>query len=320
MSWHRVLLLALICGAAAPPGAAASSLRSDVLYVLPGQSGQVGFIDLQTLRASPQYTLLRQRFLPARFAHFERFVRSAGVNLDADLEWVAWALIPPSPENPGELFLGLAQGQFAPETVEDYFRQQKLPIDDHHGQTLYPFGRGGEHALYFTFLDSSTAAFGTRPSLELLLATRLGEQENLLHNESLFGRISEVNGRQPIWVVLDDHYTRLAVRQLLPEAARFEQFAQAAQNFRGSSLQLEMGREWTLSFQAWCAEPADAQVISLLLQTGLAAQSWQVRENNPALSAVLSRARVDTVGDRLELQADVEEKDLQVLLERKPLP
>lgn len=320
MTWSRVLLLVLFCGAAAPPGAAANSLRSDVLYALPGRSGQVGFIDLQTLRASPHYDLVKQRFLPPRFAHFERFIRSVGVNLDTDLEWVAWALLPPSPDNPGELFLGLAQGQFAPEAVEDYFRQQKLPTDDDHGQTLFPFGRGGEHSLYFTFLDSSTAAFGTRPSLELLLATRLGEQESLLHNDSLLARISEVNGRQPIWVVLDDHYTRLAVRQLLPEVAQFEQFTQAAQNFRGAALQLEMGREWTLSFQAWCAEPADAQVISLLLQTGLAAQSWQVRENNPALSAVLSRAKVSSVGDRLELEAEVEEKDLQALLERKALP
>jgi hypothetical protein len=304
----------------APPHAVASSLRSDVLYVLPGRSGQVGFIDLRTLRASPHYDLVKQRFLPPRFAHFERFIRSVGVDADTDLEWVAWALLPPSPDNPGELFLGLAEGQFAPEAVESYFRQQKLPIDDAHGQALFPFGRGGEHSLYFMFLDSSTAAFGTRKGLELLLATRLGEQESLLRNESLFGRISEVNGRQPIWVVLDDHYTRLAVRQLLPEVARFEQFTQAAQNFRGASLQLEMGRDWTLSFQLWCAEPADAQVMSLLLQTGLAVQSWQVREKNAALGSVLSRAKVSSVGDRLELEAEVEERDLQALLERKRLP
>src|SRR3990172_4423896 len=75
MTWHRVLLLALFCGAAAPLGAAANSLRSDVLYALPGRSGQVGFIDLQNLRGSPHYDLVKQRFLPPRFAHFERFIQ-----------------------------------------------------------------------------------------------------------------------------------------------------------------------------------------------------------------------------------------------------
>ncbi|MFQ5778454.1 MAG: hypothetical protein ACE5IP_10660, partial [Terriglobia bacterium] len=183
--------------------AAAESLRNDVLFLLPRESGEVGFIDLGELRSSPHYLLIKRRMLPRRFAQFERFVRSTGVNVDKDVDWLAWVLVPPGPERPGELFLGVAQGQFSPESVEEFFERQKLPIDAYRGQTLFPFGSGvGAREFLFTFLDSSTAAFGTRSSLELLLETRFGGNENLLSNEILFDHLNEVNGKAPVWVVL----------------------------------------------------------------------------------------------------------------------
>ncbi|MFQ5662207.1 MAG: hypothetical protein ACE5HL_00040 [Terriglobia bacterium] len=314
---HQVLL-AFLGAALLALSAAAASLRSDVLFLLPKESGEVAFIDLQALRRSPHYEVIKRRMLPQRFAQFERFVRSTGVDVDKDLEWLAWVLVPPGPDNPEELFLGLAQGQFRPEAVEKFFLQQKLPLDAYRGQTLFPFGSGrGARDFFFTFLDSSTGAFGTRRSIELLLETRFGAHENLLYNETLFARLNEVNGRAPVWAVFDTYYTRLAVRQLVPEAAKFEQFSRLAERFRSSLLRLSLDREMTLSFQAWCAQPLDAQVLSLLLQTGLVAQSWVVQKSNPALSSVLSNAEVNSAGERLEVRVAIDEKDLRALLEQQ---
>lgn len=309
----------LLLGALVLPSAAGgASLRDDILYLLPRESAHVAFIDLKALRATPHYSLLKQRLLPERFGHFERFVRSTGLDIDKDLEWLAWVLVPEGPDNSRELFLGLAQGQFHPEVIERFFLEQSLPLDAYRGQTLFPFG-SSRQGLLFTFLDSSTAIFGTRAALERLLETRFGAHENLLHNETLLQRLKEANGNVPVWVVLDDHYTQLAVRQLLPEAAKFPEFARIADRFRASLFQLELGRELTLRFQAWCQEPADAQVFSLLLQTGLWAKGWQAQEANPALSSVLEGAEVKTAGDRLDLQVAIEEKDLRALLQRNLL-
>lgn len=314
----RFALIAL--GAAlllAAPPASAGSLRTDVLFLLPEECGEVAFLDVQELRASPHYAQLKRRFLPTRFLHFDRFLRSTGVDSDRNMEWLAWALVPAGPEQPEELFVGFAQGQFAPEKVEKYFREQKLPVDSYRGLTLYPFGSGASpHDLLFTFLDSSTVASGTRASLELMLETRFGGHENLGKNEALFSRIYEVNGHAPIWAVFDENYTRLAVRQLLPEAAKFPEFSRMASRFRGALLRVELAKEAAVTFQAWCAQPADAQTFSMLLQTGLQVQSWQVREKDPVLSGVLSRAAVSTAGERLELQVSLAENDVKALLER----
>jgi hypothetical protein len=316
-AWVLIALVALL---AAVPAGAASSLRSDVLFLLPEECGEVAFLDLQALRASPHYALVKSRLLPPRFLHFERFLRSTGVEVDKDADWLAWALVPAGPERPRELFLGFAQGQFEPEEVEEYYRKQKLPVADYRGMTLYPFGSGAsEHDLLFVFLDSSTVAFGTRASLELMMETRFGGHENLGNNDALFSRIYEVNGHAPIWAVFDENYTRLAFRQILPEAAKFPEFAEAAKRFRGGLLRVEPDREVTVNFQAWCAQPADAQSFSLLLQAGLLAQSWQVKESDPVLSAVLGQTAVNTAGERLELEVSIAESAFKALLERRSL-
>lgn len=318
----RTVLTALVLSLLLLPvcPAQANSLRSDVLYLLPRETGEVGFIDVQELRGSPHFDRLKQRFLPPRFAHFERFIQSVGVDPEKDIEWVAWALLPAGPDNPSELFLGIAQGQFSPEAIQKYFEQQKLPTGELNGQTLFPFGRAqSDQSLQFTFLDSSTAVFGTRAALQVLLDTWLGQHETIVENDWLLEKIDEVNGRESIWVVLDETYTRLAMRQLLPELAHFEQFGQAADRFRGSSLALSVDREVALTMQSWFAESNDAQMFTLLLQTGLAAQSWELQEKNPTLSAALQRASVRSAGDWVEVKLAVEEKDMTALLEKRQL-
>ena len=316
---RNTILVALAVLLAAVP-AGSSALRTDVLFLLPEESGEVAFLDLQILRASPHYALVKSRLLPARFLHFERFLRSMGVEIDKDADWLAWALVPAGPERPQELFLGFAQGQFKPEKVEEYYQKQKLPVVDYRGMTLYPFGSGtSAEDLLFIFLDSSTAAFGTRASLELMLETRFGGHENLGSNDALFSRIYEVNGDAPIWAVFDENYTRLAFRQILPEAAKFPEFSKSAERFRGGLLRVEPDREVTVTFQAWCAQPADAQSFSLLLQAGLLAQSWHVKESDPVLSAVLGQTAVNTAGERLELQVSIAESAFKALLERRSL-
>ncbi|HXE74639.1 MAG TPA: hypothetical protein VNN18_03240 [Candidatus Xenobia bacterium] len=313
-------LLAVTAVVLLAAAARAAELRSDVLFLVPRESGEVAFLDLQSLRGSPHYAGMKQRFLPARFLHFERFLRSMGVDADKDIDWLAWSIVPPGPDQPQEIFLGFAQGRFAPEKIEEHFQKQRLPMDAYRGLTLFPFGSGvSAQDLLFTFIDPSTLAFGTRASLELMLETRYGSHGNLGENKALFDRVYEVNGHAPVWAVFDEKYTRLAVRQLLPEAAKFPEFAEAAKRFRGGLLRVDVNREANVSFQAWCAQPADAQSFSMLLQVGLMAQSWKVQESDPVLSAVLQRAAVRTAGDRLELEVSIAENDLKALLERRSL-
>ena len=297
--------------------AAASSLRADILYLLPRESGEVAFVDLQEVRRSPHYQTIKRRVVPQRFAQFERFIRSLGIDVDTDLDWISWIQVAPGRVQPRELFFGIAEGRFQPQKVEEYFRKQKLPVESFRGQTLFPFGSGaGPDQFLLAFLDSSTVVFGTRLSLDLLLETRFGGRENIFQNETLSARISEVNGHSPIWIVMDDYYTRLAVSQLVPEATKFPGFDGLANRFRSALLRADVGSELTLEFHVWCGGAIDAQTFSLLLQTGLAVQGWRLQESNPELSAVLDRADVSSAGDRLLVRLTAREDELRALLDR----
>ncbi|MFQ5777183.1 MAG: hypothetical protein ACE5IP_04165, partial [Terriglobia bacterium] len=133
----------------------------------------------------------------------------------------------------------------------------------------------------------------------------------------LFDHLNEVNGKAPVWVVLGDHYTRLAMGQFVPEAIKFDQYSNLAERIHSSLLSMDVGREVELNFQAWLAQPADAQILTLLLQTGLVAQSWQLQKSDPALSAALQSASVNSAGNRLQVELAIKEENVRALLERR---
>lgn len=297
----------------------ASSLRSDMLALIPATVGEVAYIDLQEVRRSPHYALIKQRVVPERFGEFERFVRVLGVNVDTDLDWLAWGLVSTGEGVTDELFFGIVQGRFDEDRIQSYFSTYELPTVDYEGQTLYLYGESdSENSYALTLFDRSTGAFGTRQSLEYLLDTRNNLHPNLNQNADFAKKISEVNGRTPIWVVMDSQYTRLAMRQLLPELVKFEEFAIVADKFRFSQLRMSLGRDASINFEVECEQTADAQTLSFLLQTGLTLQGWQSEEEAPELSTVLSRADVRSVGNTLRLALVAREAELRTLL-TKPI-
>jgi len=314
--FHRsaVLLPLIILLAGAVSSGRAASLRSDVMYILPREVGQVVFVDLREVQRSPHYASLKVQLLPQRFEQFANFLRSIGMDLDKDIAWLAWMFVPPDAQA-GERLLGIAEGNFVPERIERFFLQQKLPIEAYRGQTLFPFGSGvGAQDLFFSFLDSSTAVFGTQASLTLLLETRYGAHENLIQNEAMLAHIDQVNGRAPVWAVFDAQYTQYTLGQLVPEAARFPEFGKVAERFQHTLLQLQLSRDLQLDLQTWFKEPLDAQAFSFLLQTGLFVQCWRLRETNPELGRALEKTELRTVGECLQVRLAIPEEQLKTLL------
>jgi hypothetical protein len=299
--------------------AGSSSLRSDMLALIPATVGEVAYIDLQEVRRSPHYATIKQRVVPERFGEFERFIRVLGVDVDTDLDWLAWGLVSTGEDVTDELFFGIVQGRFDEDRVQGYFTTHELPTAEHQGTTLYLHGEADSpHSFAFALFDRSTGAFGTRQSLEYLLDTRNNLHPNLNQNADFSRKIGEVNGRTPIWVVMDSQYTRLAMSQLLPELAKFEEFATVADRFSASKMRMSLMRDASINLEVQCEQAADAQTLSFLLQTGLTAQGWQSEEEAPELNAVLSRADVRSVGSTLRVALVARESELRTLL-TKPI-
>jgi hypothetical protein len=297
-----------------PETARANRLGADIIALFPKEVGEFAYADLKKARTMPWFPQLQEQMLPERFRQFEKFLASAGVDPNTQVEELAWGLVAEMPAKKaegaeatasavptGEQIVGVALGNYNPESTESYFKRQKLPTFKARNYTLYAFGTGsGPSDLFFLFIDSSTAAFGHRSVLEKMVEVRFGAEEGLLRNEKFFPLINEANGNGIVWAVLNPAYTRLAMQQLAPEVEQFPEAAKLVSRMQNMLINVNAGSGIDGKFQSICGSPEDANNMAQLLQAGLLYKRYQAKDN-PDMADMLDKARVSPSGDRVIL-------------------
>jgi hypothetical protein len=318
---------AVVLLAATAKPAKAGGIGADTIGLFPKEVGEFAYADLKKARSMKWYPALQEQMLPERFRQFEKFLASAGVDPNTTVDELAWGLVPESmakTEGGGttdipssEMIVGIAMGNYNPESTEAYFKQQKLPTTSVRGFTLYAFGSGsGPNDLFFFFIDSSKAAFGHRQLLEKVIEIRAGAQDGLLRNEKMFNLINEANGSGMIWAVLDPGYTRLALGQLAPEVQQFPEAAKLIQNMQSMIISASADSGIDGKFQAVCGSTQDANTLSQLMQAGLLYKKYQASKDNPELGQLLDQANVSPSGDRVVIRISVSDDQMTSLIKR----
>lgn len=313
---------------ATPKPAQAGRLGADKIALFPKQIAEVGYADLKKARTLKWFGQLQEQLLPERFRQFEKFLAAAGVDPNTQVEELAWGL---SPEGvtaktagtgstavpTGEQIVGLALGNYNPESTEAYFKQQKLPTFKSRGYTLYAFGTGaGPNDLFFLFLDSSTAAFGHRALLEKMIEVRFGGEEGLVGNDAIFSLVNEANNGSTIWLVLNPAYTRLAMKQLVPEIDQFPEAAKLVTRMKNAIINVDAGSGVDAKVQTVCGSTDDANTLGQLLQAGFLYKRYQAQKDNPDLAQLLDQARVTPAGDRVTLGLSLSDDQMTSLIKK----
>jgi|SRR5579862_934462 len=320
------LLIALTT--ALPKPAKAGRLGPEIVALFPKDVGEFAYADLKKARSLKWFPQLQEQMLPDRFKQFEKFLSSAGIDPNSQVEELAWALVPDgmtaktegagSDAVPtGEQIVGVALGNYQPSNAENYFKQQKLPTFKARGYTLYAFGTGsGPNDLFFFFIDSNTAAFGHRALLEKMIEVRFGGEDGLMRNDTFFPLINEANGTGVVWAVLNPAYTRLAMRQLAPEIDQFPEAAKIVTRMQDMIINVNADSGLDGKFQAVCGSTDDANTLSQLLQAGLLYKRYQAQKENPDLAQLLDQARVTPGGDRVKIQMSVSDDQMTSLIRK----
>jgi hypothetical protein len=331
LSIKKLLAAAILftLGFAAPrPAHGAGRLGPDIIALFPKDVGEFAYADLKKARTMKWFPQLQEQLLPDRFRQFERFLASAGIDPNTQVEELAWALVAEgltgktegtgsSAVPTGEQVAGVALGSFSPDLAENYFKQQKLPTFKSRGYTLYAFGTGsGPNDLFFFFIDSNTAAFGHRAVLEKMIEVRFGGEEGLLRNDKFYPLINEANGTAVVWAVLNPAYTRLAMRQLAPEVEQFPEAAKIINRMQNLIITIDTTGSVDGKFQAVCGSTEDANTLSQLLQAGLLYKRYQASQDNPDLAQLLDRAQISPAGDRAILQMSLNDDQMTSLIKR----
>ena len=327
-SWRILAAFAVLVllSAAAKP-AKAGSLSPDTIGLFPKDVGEFAYADLKKARSLRWYPALQEQMLPERFRQFEKFLASAGVDPNSQVDELAWGLVPESMAKAedgkatdvpsSEQIVGIALGSYNPSSTEAYFKQQKLPTSSKRGYTLFAFGSGaGPNDLFFFFIDSSKAAFGHRQLLEKLIEIRYGGEEGLLRNDKMYSMINEVNGSGIVWAVLDPGYTRLAMGQLAPEVQQFPEAAKLINRMQSMIISATSSSGIEAKFQAVCALPEDANTLSQLMAAGLLYKKYQASKDNPELGQLLDQANVTPSGERVVIRMNVSDDQMTALIRK----
>src|SRR5271165_640434 len=306
----------------------AGGIGADTIGLFPKEVGEFAYADLKKARTMKWFPALQEQLLPERFRQFEKFLASAGVDPNTTVEELAWGLVPLAaakedakaktadvPE--GEQIVGIALGNFNPDSTEAYFKQQKLATSKSRGYTLFAFGSGvGPNDLFFFFIDSSKAAFGHKQLLEKMIEIRYGGEEGLLRNDRLYSLINEVNGSGVVWAVLDASYTRLAMAQLAPEVEQFPEAAKLVQHMQSMIISATASSGLEAKFQAVCGSTDDANTLSQLMTAGLMYKKYQASKDNPELGQLLDQASVTPSGERVIIRLSVSDDQMTSLIKR----
>ena len=132
---------------AAPRPARAGRLGTDVIALFPKNIGEFAYADLKKARSQKWFPQLQEQMIPEKFKQFEKFLASAGVDPNSQVEELAWGLVAEgltsktegagsSAVPTGEEVVGVALGTFNPGSTEAYCKQQKLPTFKARGYTL----------------------------------------------------------------------------------------------------------------------------------------------------------------------------------------
>src|SRR6202166_453948 len=129
-----VVILVALCFAMPKP-ARAGRLGADIIALFPKEIGEFAYADLKKARTLKWFPQLQEQMLPDRFRQFEKFLASAGVDPNSQVDELAWGLVPDGftqkgdksgPGEPtGEQIVGIALGNYSPDSAEAYFKKQK---------------------------------------------------------------------------------------------------------------------------------------------------------------------------------------------------
>src|SRR5882724_9131963 len=317
-----------------PQPVRANRLGADIIALFPKEVGEFAYADLKKARTMPWFPQLQEQMLPERFRQFEKFLATAGVDPNTQVEELAWGLVAEVATSKtdaqsktgaaestalptGEQIVGVALGNYSPDSTEAYFKRQKLPTFKARNYTLYAFGTGaGPSDLFFLFIDSSTAAFGHRSVLEKMVEVRFGAEEGLLRNDKFFPLINEANGNGVVWAVLNPAYTRLAMKQLAPQIQQFPEAAKLVTRMQNLILNIQASGGIDGKFQAICGSTEDANTLAQLMQLAFVYQQYQAKQQNPELADLLGQAQVNPSGDRVVLRLALTDDQMTSLIKK----
>jgi hypothetical protein len=200
---------------------------------------------------------------------------------------------------------GLAAGRFESDKVREFFTQTGLPVQSYAGFDLFAFGSGADAAdTFFTFLDSSLAAFGRLRDLKALLDVRQGSADALDTNQTFRSYEAELEATAPQWGILTGKAAANVASPWLsggkknaPDMTAFLEPVQAV------LYRVEWDGGFTAHIAVLCKTAESAEGLFKLLNIFKSSPAFSPSAGGPGAASLLQNLDARQNGSRLELNA-----------------
>jgi hypothetical protein len=290
----------LLCAAAGYAMPIASSARA----LVPADIQQLIGVDYRALKDSPTAQQLKEQVLPENLKHLETSLKAIGIDAEHDLEQLTFASFR-TPKQ-GIQTIGIAQGSFSAKAVLKKMKAKKITGTKYGTSILYPM----EGGLVMTFLDDSTLAFGTQPSLQSALDTRDGKRQSLDSNPQMADQMAAVDGA-PVWSILDQQGTQFMMRSALGEAAKVADFETVKKRILASRYTMSFQNGVNFDLSVLTSDSMTAATLSSLVKAGML---YKKMNASPIEKTAIDSTTVDSDSSNLMLHFKSDDQKFQSLL------
>lgn len=278
---------------------------------MPEDTEQLIYTNLADLRRLPEYNQIKQHMMSGQLHSFEEFLRAMGTDPDKDVDELFLGWRGDRLQTAG--LFGLAQGRFQPERMQGSFAKHGLPARSYAGQDFYAFGSGEDPAdLFFTFFDSSLAAFGRQTDLKAILDARARTRPSLASRPDFVNEEAELEASSPQWGV--------ASRKAL--ASRGKSWLRATLpggpdallgTVEGAIYTIDWAKN-LLALSLFCRDREAAEALAKILTLWRDSQTSAAGGASRGSLALGSELNILASGSRVELSASASVETLQSLV------
>jgi hypothetical protein len=273
------------------------------LASFPADTQQVAYSNFAQLRSSTDYPQIREHVLYQQFRGFQEFLRSLGIDLEKDVDEVMLGWRGETLSGQGNF--GLAAGRFEPDKVREFFTRTRLPVQSYAGYDLFAFGSGADPAdTFFTFLDSSLAAFGRLHDLKALLDVREGSADALETNQTFRSYEAELEETAPQWGILTGKAAaNVAAPWLAGGKKNTIDMTAFLQPVQAVLYRVDWDGGFTAHISVVCKTEESAEGLFKLLNVLKSAPVFSASGASPGSASLLQNLDAHQNGSRLELSA-----------------
>ena len=195
------------------------------------------------------------------------------------------------------------RGASSPPSSSSTFDHTGLPVRQYDGADLYAFGSGGDpDDLFFTFFDSSLAAFGRLGDLKAMLDARQGSINALNSNSDFVNWQGELDGTAPQWGILNGKSAgNLAGLWLAPSGQKNVDLSSLGRNVRALLYRVQWDTGFSAQLFMVCNTPENAAGFATLIGLLQQASKQPSPSGGAALPPILQSIEAHRDGARLEL-------------------